>query len=476
MNEELPLKGNFQDVSFPKLLVRLNTSGRTGTLAVSFGVVTKKVYLKEGEAVFASSNSSDDWLGVALVKAGKISLQQFDYSTEVMKKSGKRHGAVLVELGYITPKELFWAVKYQVREIICSLFEYDRAEYEFLEGQAPEEVITLKMSMGSLIYEGVSRIDNLIRIKEEIPPIWTILQLNDDPLRLFQNVQFSPKDKKILSLIDGQRTIKQVIEDSWFNSFEAMKIIYVFWTIGILTEKKLEAGNENISLDILFHDPLSQEERAAFAAKVAAFHERLPGISPYELLGLNGEAAIPEIKKNYYRLAREFHPERVFNDSEEQLKDKLVEIFDAVKKAYVTLMQERAAKTKTPSVVPETRAEDKNPPEEVLPEPEEVTLGSGGSGEDHDLIGLREAAKRDPSNPENWRRLALALSGADFFEDAERTMFEAIGLAPSDAGCYAELGYVYLKAGRGDEAKRQFEKALVLDPENPKAMEGLKRF
>ncbi len=480
---ELPFKGTLQDVSFPSLLVYLNTWGRTGTLTVSFGVVCKKVFLKEGEAVFASSNSNDDWLGVSLVKAGKISLQQFEFSTEVMKKSGKRHGAVLVELGYITPKELFWAVKYQVREIIYSLFEYDRAEYEFVEGRIPEEVITLKMSMGSLIYEGVSRIDNLIRIKEEIPPVWTVLQLNDDPMRLFQSVQFSPKDKKILSLVDGQRTIKQVIEDSWFNSFEAMKIIYVFWTIGILTEKKMET--ENISLDVLFVDSPAADVRDAFAAKAAALHEKLSGINPYELLELQADATLPEIKKNYYRLAREFHPERIFDSDEQHLRDKLVEIFDSIKKAYASLIREReegpdagaraaAIETNENEITP---ADDDVRSENILEiadDAQDVEKTPSGK-----IESLREAVKRDPSTPENWRGLAMALCGADGDfspEEAERAMFEAIGITPFDGDCYAELGYVYLRAGRGEEAKRQFEKSLVLDPENRKAIEGLKQF
>ncbi len=513
MNEEqdekqtLPLKGNFQqDASFPRLLAFLNESGRTGTLTVTSGAIAKKVYMKDGEAVFASSNSNDDWLGVALVKAGKISLQQFDYSTEIMKKSGKRHGAVLVELGYITPKELFWAVKYQVREIIYSLFEYDRAEYEFVESQIPDEVITLKMSTGSLIYEGVSRIDNLIRIKEEIPPVWTTLQLNDDPLRLFQNVQFSPKDKKILSLVDGQRTIKQVIEDSWFNSFEAMKIVYVFWAIGILTEKKMET--ENITLDVLLHEPLPGEGRDAFASKVVAFHSKLPGMDPYELLGLDAGATTQETKKNYYRLAREFHPERVFDSDEQQLKEKLVDIFDAVKGAYIALMRQHAQDEAgaATSTAPEIKSEN-DPVEAGLPvnnieaagnnieayeytEAAENNIGpredapqkadaAQSSGEAPGLIGsLREATRSDPLNPEHWRRLALALSSGygDFFEEAERAMFEALGLSPLEGDCYAELGYIYLKAGRSGEAKRQFEKALVLDPENQKALEGLRHF
>ncbi len=474
---EAPLfKGTFSPGSetLPRLLMYLHTSGRTGTLCVSSGAVAKKLYLRQGEAVFASSNSREDWLGVALVKAGKITLQQFEYSTEVMQKGGKRHGAVLVELGYITPKELFWAVKFQVREIIYSMFEYDRAGYEFVEGDIPEEVITLLMSMGSLIYEGAGRIDNLIRIKEELPPTWTVLQLNDDPLRLFQSVQFSVKDKRILSLVDGKRTIKQVIEDSCLNSFEAMKIVYVFWAIGILTEKKSEAGN--ISVDVLFLKPYG-DQKEEFEARVSAIHEKLGQLGPRELLGVPETADLAAIRDSYYRLAREFHPDRVFDAEDQHLRDKLVEIFGAVKNAYLSMSASLSVVEDAFSLGPDSAVSGG----QTGPEPEGQSMpDSTRAPESADSAGpanagidmLREAVRLDPSDPAGWRILALALSEADgFSEEAEGAMLEAIRLNPLESDCYLELGLIYLKGGRTGEAKRQFEKSLVLDPENKRALE-----
>ena len=84
-----------------------------------------------------------------------------------------------MELGYLTPKDLFWGVKYQVKEIIYSLFQLEDGECEFIEGDVPtDEVITLKMSMGNLIHEGVKRIDNWTRIRREMPDTGIALTLS----------------------------------------------------------------------------------------------------------------------------------------------------------------------------------------------------------------------------------------------------------------------------------------------------------
>ena len=71
-----------------------------------------------------------------------------------------------------------------------------------------------------------------------MPDTGIVLRLSEDPLSLFQNVELSPNDKKMLPMIDGRKTIKEIVDSSWTNSFEAMKTIYVLWSIGILEEKK----------------------------------------------------------------------------------------------------------------------------------------------------------------------------------------------------------------------------------------------
>jgi hypothetical protein len=64
----------------------------------------KKAYLLKGDAIFASSTYEDDRLGEMLLKAGKITMEQFDTAVQILKKTNKRLGAILVELGYLMPR------------------------------------------------------------------------------------------------------------------------------------------------------------------------------------------------------------------------------------------------------------------------------------------------------------------------------------------------------------------------------------
>jgi curved DNA-binding protein CbpA len=473
---EIPLTGNIRDFSLPKILVYLNRHRKTGTLTVKTPVFTKKIYLDKGDAIFASSTYEDDRLGEMLIKAGKITIEQYEESVKLLKIRNKRQGAILVELGYLTPKDLFWCVKYQVREIIYSLFLLEDAEYEFVEGEIPaNEVITLKMSTGNLIYEGVKRISNLIRIKNELPDMNSVSRLSADPASLFQDIEFSPQDQKMLSMINGKRTNKELIDSSPLGSFEALKTLYALWSTGTIEEKErvIEKPDETVTFEAILK-PLPEEEEA-FVKKVNELYSNLDRLTVNELLEIDENSDAETVKKNYYRLAKEFHPDRYFTSNDPAIKDKLPPIFDAISQAYTLLKDDEARKKYFNSLGRIQKEEDRTPKdaeEQFRRGVEEFKKGNYWGAAD----AFKWAIKLNGEKAKYWSHLSLAYSKMEKrSKDAEETLLQAIKLEPHNADHYANLGHIYLMAGLKKRAHSQFEKALKLDPGNSKAQKGMKQ-
>lgn len=337
---EISLNGNIKDAGIPKIFVSLNRSRKTGTLTVKTPSFTKKIYLHKGDAVFASSTDEDDRLGETLIKMGKITLEQYDRSAELLKKTGKRQGDILVELGYLTPQDIIWGVKYQVKDIIYSLFQLQDAEYEFIEREISSAgLVSLKMSMGNLIYEGVKRIDNLNRIRKELPEVNTVLKLSTDPISLFQDVVLSPFDKKILFMIDGKKTVKELIDTSSMNSFQAMKTLYILYSAGIVEEKKNDTETEEaVSMEQLLKSFHEKEEE--LKTKTDMIYADLEKRSPSDLLEIDESSNTEMIKNNYYKLVKEFHPDRYLSVNDPLIKDKVIAILEAITKAYSLLKED----------------------------------------------------------------------------------------------------------------------------------------
>ncbi len=461
---EIPLTGNIKDIGLPKILINLNRHRKTGTLTIKNPVFTKKVFFVKGDAIFASSTFEDDRLGEMLLKSGKITLEQYDKSVELLKKTGKRQGAILVELGYITPKDLFNGVKYQVKEIIYSLFLIEDGEYEFIEEIPKDEVITLKMSMGNLIYEGVKRIDNWTRIKREMPSLDTVLILSNDPLSIFQDIELSPQDRKMLSLIDGEKTIKELINNAWISSFEAMKILYLLLSIKVLEEKSIEEKPEifkEISIEEILQ-PVFEDE-STFINKVDIMYSKISFATPEEILEVESDTDIETIKRNYYRLSREFHPDRQYGSTDPSLKDKLEAIFNAINKAYETLIK---SDKNIKSPISSRENADKYFRQAVV----EFKKSDYKTAAEY----FRKAIYEDPSNAKYWSHLALALSyNSENFKDAEQTLLKAIDLEPDNSDYYANLGLLYAKQGILQKARIAFENSLKINPANIRVKKGL---
>jgi len=483
MPKNVPLKGGLEENSLPKLLIYLSEIKATGTLVLANGRIQKKLFIKNGGIVFASSNYEGDRLGELMLKAGKINVQQFEAASKVVVEQHKRMGGVMVELGFIKPKDLFWGVKYQVQEISCSLFTWTEGEYEFMQGELPStEVIKLHMSTANLIMQGVKRIDDWTRISRGIPQMDAVLTLTDNPLKLYQDVSLSAEEKKIISLFDGRRTIKQVFDTSDIGDFEALKAVYVLYTIGILEEadqakKKPKAASAQ--------QPAEAAERAGAhdAPDKAGIHDaylKSREQNLYEVLGLTKNADAGQIEVAYHKLARRYHPDLHYRQGMEGMRNELESLFNKVTEAY-TILSDESRRWEYDLHISTN--------EEGVPgKPSPRDPARAKSAFDKGITALKareldaatncfnEAIQNDPRNAVYYSHLALALLQRPRRQaEAEEAMQYAIRLEPQVADHHANLGILYQLAGIHDKALKAFEAALRLDPRNKKALKGLGR-
>jgi hypothetical protein len=178
--------GDITDMTIPLLFQGLRAEKKTGTVVFERETAVKKVYFQGGDIIFASSNQEEDRLGECLLRAGTITKAQYDASTEVLKKTGKKYGTVLIQLGFISPQNLVAGVKLQVKHIILRLFALRDGRYTVEVGPLPQtDIVPLQMSTGNLVVEGLGGIDWQV-IRKSLPQLKTVLRPSTDPSQLFQ--------------------------------------------------------------------------------------------------------------------------------------------------------------------------------------------------------------------------------------------------------------------------------------------------
>ncbi len=481
MSPGIPLAGKLDENNLPRLLSHIHEIKSTGTLALLRDGVNKKLFIKNGDIIFASSTYEGDRLGEILLKTGKITLSQFDAASKVVIQTGKRMGGVLVELGHLKPKDLFWGVKYQVQEIVASLFDWTDGDYEFTAGELPaSEVITLHMSTANLILQGIKRIDDWTRISRGVPPMKSVLAITANPLKLYQDIGLSEGERTMLSLFDGKKSIKEVFSLSKMGDFDALKAVYTFYSIGMLEEAgaSAPAGKKAGTAKGADIGPTpGLEKTAVHKAYIDSKSQNY-----YELLHIDTEATSVEVEEAYLKMAKTYHPDQQFKAGMQQLKGELEELFNSLTEAYNILSDDSrrweydlslATVMQGKSGTGYKKAKDPAKAKEAF---SKGIASFKAKDLESATVHFKEATRLDASNAGYYSHLALALLQRPKREsEAEEAMLAAIELEPGNADHRANLGLLYQRAGIKDKSKKSFEEALKIDPRNDKALKGLGR-
>jgi hypothetical protein len=240
-DEGLSIRGSLSESSLHELLASISRSKETGTLNFHDMGRWKAVYFKEGKIIFATSNIPDDRLGEYLIKKGRITVRQFLEGSKLVRP-GKRFGAVLVEENILSSDELLTAIQGHVEEIVYSLFDWVRGEYEFvIKDLSAEGPITLNLNTEDVILEGIRRINDFTRIYTGLGSMDRVLRLSDNADNLMYRLELDADESQILSLVNGTLSLEQILALSFLPNFETLRILYALAAVGVL-ERGGETG------------------------------------------------------------------------------------------------------------------------------------------------------------------------------------------------------------------------------------------
>lgn len=244
------VQGDLASIDFPDVLTIASVIRKTGRLVVVQDSAERVIYWTLGEVTFATSNSPEHSLGHFLVRNGKITSDQHRQSLEHLSE-GERHGKLLVKMGFLSPKDLWWGVKHQVLEIIYSMFPWHVGSFAFYEtDEEIQERIKLSISTSSIIMEGVRRLDESARIREKVPSLDMVFAKIPGADPTLEELELSKAEQELFELIDGTRSIRDLIAASHVPEFEATYLLYQMLTARLIEEVAFETSARPVFLDV----------------------------------------------------------------------------------------------------------------------------------------------------------------------------------------------------------------------------------
>jgi len=252
MSEVPILQGDLSRIQLPDVLSFVSMVRRTGKLVLRKGAMERTLVWKDGDIVFATSNSPEDSLGLFLLRNGKITQQQYEESKRRVTPQ-LRHGKLLVQMGAISPKDLWWGVKNQALDIIYSLFYWDGGTFAFTETteEISSEKIVLSLNTSSLIMEGIRRLDETARIREKIPNLDIAFMKVPGVTPDFDELEMSDAEVAVYNDIDGMRNVRDLIaQANDLTEFDVTRILFQLVSARLIEPAPEEKSFRPVFLDV----------------------------------------------------------------------------------------------------------------------------------------------------------------------------------------------------------------------------------
>ena len=222
---------------------KLSSERRTGDLQVRSGRMVKIAFFDHGRLVFAASNLRRDRLGEAMVADGRITEEDFNRVSALMRTDRRRFGEALVQAGVMDRYEVGTAVARQVRRVALSLFELvdGAAVFEERSAAIPLEYM-VSLSIHRLLYDGIRSMKSEELVMKGLGNLDRAVILAEVPPIPFERRGRSAEELELLDLAQRRVTIRRLGWAGSGLSFPRLRSVYALLAAGVLSDTDAQSS------------------------------------------------------------------------------------------------------------------------------------------------------------------------------------------------------------------------------------------
>jgi len=487
------MNGQLSEISLPELIREITLKNLSGRLGLEFSKIKVVIYFNAGSLMYAACNVRSLRLSEYLVKAKIVTEDQLLHlgariaDFELIKTLLAENKITRVQADKVQAK--------QVTDILRLASLWTEGTWEFDNRSLLNEEISFVIDVPNLLLEAGRRLPLEFTATRFRNPRESFVPIEHAPTAF----NLLPSEVFILSRVDRPILLNDLKALSGLDELEAYRIIFTLALVDLLKRSSWKSGFRDQPKEVIKEEPIVAyvEAPPSLEDSVEAFLDRLSlSETHYEVLAVNQETTLSELKNAYYSIARKYHPDKFRHAGE--LLVRVESAFARITHAYDTLRdpglratydskldaQSRAASvsraaTRASGTVPsESTAGSENA--EPYSKQAELQFKEGLTAlelrQRNAEIGLLGAAARGvPDEPRYRAYYGRALA----MHESTRRMAEvelqaAVGLDPQNAAYRIMLAELYRDLGFKVRAKGEAERAVAADRNNREARDLLR--
>jgi curved DNA-binding protein CbpA len=505
------INGSLTENPLAELLAESFASKLSGSFRLSNQQLKIIIYLREGNAVFAVSNSRQHRLFELLLNLRQITKEKLTEFENVA--NDLEFGQKLVEKGLFRKTDIDVMFAEQLRQVVKTALDWKSGDWSFSPLARIKDDINFKIDLQKTLFD----------FARNLSPDTVSSRFNgsNDEFILNQsanlNANLQPHEGFILSRLDQKMNREDIKVLCGLPETQILQSLYTLWLGGFISRLNFSSAFSAEQIERMSSAKYKITERVIEKPKVEAvltqkIEEEVKIIetveqsvqqedtienylkraetsfSHYEILGVESTADISEIKKLYFDLARKYHPDK-FHNEDEKVRKQLQDAFSKLAEAYDTL------KDKDQRELYDFKLKRKITAEEEAQKMREIEKAKGNNQEStvekiqlaktyfergFSLLMANEIEKAIPflSNatnlsPNTARYHAYygksLIGNKKYRHQAEQELLSAIKLEPNSGTFRIMLVEFYIEFNLMKRADGELQKLLEMEPNNKEA-------
>jgi uncharacterized protein DUF4388/FHA domain-containing protein len=268
---EVVLQGSLASFKLPDVLTFLSSARKSGTLVLNGNGRHSYVLFSNGALVYAGSDQEKFRLSALVVRKKKITREQLQQIESAMRLRGGRFGQVAVQTGILTEDQVHDYLKIQVSEVVYDAFVWTEGSFRFSEDlQLPDYAVTISVDLANLIMEGARRIEEWEQCVQLLPDDRVVFHVVSAPKD--DKITLSADEWKILFLVNGQRTLAEMVADAEDDALNVYRVVYGLYANRLIEPTTPPTAADDTSRSAQDKKSLVSTQDDTMRQKVSAFN------------------------------------------------------------------------------------------------------------------------------------------------------------------------------------------------------------
>lgn len=223
----MPIEGDLTSLHLSSVLQLISQQKLTGVLRIKRKEELINIGFIQGQitGAFYEQGKKNERLEAYLVRSGMVGKNVFDMIEEIHRETKRPIMNIILDDKYLTVEEIERIIKFKVQEVFDEIFMMKEGQFKFEPDAAiyPKSMIKIRMNTERVVLEAARRFDEWPRIKEAIQSGDIVYKKIKRP-----ELKLEPADDeaRVLSLLNGHRSIDDLVEISGLGKFHTYSCLY----------------------------------------------------------------------------------------------------------------------------------------------------------------------------------------------------------------------------------------------------------